>query len=271
LVAIRTASGWHHVVGKIHTVDHTDAYDTLAILDRSGFGPRSEYSVPRPLVYFPSLRLLLEEKSPGTPAKDVFLTGTLAARLEAAARSAQWLVRFHETAPRRGPITDGATLLGRAEHWAKRIAPLSTDFARKSRQLYHYLAAQGPPAAARLEAGHGSFMPEHVLLDESRTTVIDFDEGDVADPARDLAWFIVSLERLGLKATGSPRAQADGVNRFVQVYRAARPGAVQSVDFYRVLEYLHRARRDLVKRIPPRPDWADLMLEEGLRVIEGRS
>src|SRR5207244_653947 len=75
-------------------------------------------------------------------------------------------------------------------------------------------AAIPTPGSFEPCAGHGSYMPEHVILSGRRTMVIDLDEYDVADPARDLAWFIVSLERLGLKKRGSLRAHDQSVDAF---------------------------------------------------------
>jgi len=34
--------------------------------------------------------------------------------------------------------------------------------------------------------------------------------------------------------------------------------------FYKAAEYLHRARHDLYKRIPPVPEWAEKMLDQAL-------
>src|SRR5205814_6856632 len=40
-------------------------------------------------------------------------------------------------------------------------------------------------------AGHGSYIPEHVIFSGWRTATIDLDEYDVGDPGRDIAWFIL--------------------------------------------------------------------------------
>ena len=110
-------------------------------------------------------------------------------------------------------------------------------------------------------------MPEHVLLSSGRTTVLDLDECDVADPSRDVAWFVVSVQRLALTQLGSLEALDDVVNAFLRAYHdSSEPGAARHLTFYRMLECLHRARRDLFKRIPPVPEWAEIMLDEGLRL-----
>jgi len=98
--------------------------------------------------------------------------------------------------------------------------------------------------------------------------VIDLDEHDVADPGRDVAWFVVSLQRLALVHRGAFHA-LDGPGRhFLESYLSAGSGgATAHYPFYRALECLHRARRDLWKRVPPVREWAEIMLDEGLRAL----
>jgi hypothetical protein len=113
-------------------------------------------------------------------------------------------------------------------------------------------------------------MPGHVLLSGARTVAIDLDECDVADPGRDAGYFVVACQRVALKHVGLLHALDDMAECFLRSYAAAwgyAAGAVAHVPFYRALECLHRARHDLVKRIPARPEWAAMMLDEGLRVL----
>src|SRR5439155_702257 len=93
-------------------------------------------------------------------------------------------------------------------------------------------AAIPTPGSFEPCAGHGSYMPEHVILSGRRTMVIDLDEYDVADPARDLAWFIVSLERLGLKKRGSLRAHDQSVDAFQDAYRASGPRVAEPAEVH---------------------------------------
>jgi len=111
-------------------------------------------------------------------------------------------------------------------------------------------------------------MPEHVLVNGERTVTIDLDEYDVADPARDLSWFIVSLERLGLKKQGSLRVHDRSIEAFLRAYVGSGPrNALSHLSFYKAAECLHRAHRDLYKRFPPLPKWAETMLDEGIDAL----
>jgi len=151
--------------------------------------------------------------------------------------------------------------------WRNQIATFGEPFAGKCEQLFRSLQAATPRGSVDARAGHGSYIPEHVILSESRTVTIDLDECHVADPSRDVAWFIVSVQRLALTQLGSLKALDDVVNAFLRTYHdSSEPGAARHLPFCRMLECLHRARRDLFKRIPPVPAWAEIMLDEGLRL-----
>ncbi|HEY6156597.1 MAG TPA: phosphotransferase [Gemmatimonadales bacterium] len=267
-LGVRTESGWHTVIGKVHTTDRSDIFRVMTAVRAAGFGTDSEFSIPEPLAFLPTLQLLLEERVQGSAAKEVFLGGGPLEQLAAAERGARWLARFHATAPRLGQTAEPEALLERARHWADRIATFEGSLAAKAAQLLRRLEdARAGAGIDGFRAGHGSYMPEHVLLSHGRTAVLDLDECDVADPSRDVAWFVVSVQRLALTQLGSLKALDGVVRQFVDTYKeSSEPGAARHLTFYRMLECLHRARRDLFKRIPPVPEWAELMLDEGLRV-----
>jgi len=266
-VAVRTESGWHAVIAKVHTDDRCDVFRTMAAVRDAGFGPGAECSIPEPLRYLPSLHILLEEKVPGTQATEIFLHGAPHERSAAAERCARWLTQFHATAPQpgSGPAIADELLLSRA--WRDQLASLGEPFAAQAALLFRRVEAAAPaPGRGAHRAGHGSFIPEHVLLSPGRTAVIDLDECGSADPARDVAWFSVALQRLALKHLGSLHALDECVERFSQTYAACQ-GVPPSIPFYRALECFHRAWRDVHKRVPPAPQWAATMLSEGLWVV----
>ncbi len=267
-VAVRTERGWHEVIGKVHSVDRSDVFRTMDAVRRAGFGAEATYSVPQALLYLPSVHVLLEEKVPGPAAMTVFLDEHSDQHAAVAEVCGRWLARFHEAAPRIGTPVDVADELARIRHWTERIAGFGEGLAAKAEVLRGRLEATSPPpGTAAYCAGHGSYMPEHVMLGGPRISAIDLDEFDLADPGRDLAWFVVSLQRLALKQRGSLHALDGAVERFLQTYRVAGGAArLVNLPFYRAMECLHRARRDLVKRRPSVPKWAEIMLDEGLRL-----
>ena len=268
-IAVNTEGEWHRVIGKVYEVDHARAFQRREAVWHAGFGSGAEFAIPRPLVYLSWWRVLLEEKVEGPSAKEVFLGDSPDEHIATAERCGRWLARFHTAAPRLGNMVDIRDKFPRFRQWADQVASFGEPFASKGELVYRNLEAAAPaPDTVEYCAGHGSYIPEHVLLSGGRTVTIDLDECDLADPARDVAWFIVSLQRLALAHLGSLRALDGPAEHFLRTYDLSdRGGAAAHVPFYRALECLHRARRDLYKRVPPVPEWAEIMLDEGLRAL----
>ena len=200
---------------------------------------------------------------------EIFLNSGPDERIMTAQRCGAWLAQFHNVAPRQGNLAEPDHLLPQTRYWTERIKSSGESFARRSESLSEKLEAAVPNSrTVEFCPGHGGYMPEHVFLNGKRTICFDLDEHDVADPARDLAWFIVSLQRLGLKRLGSLRARDIEVDAFLKSYATARDqNALRHLPFFKAAECLHRAHRDLYKRTPPIPQWAEIMIDEGLSAL----
>src|SRR5205814_10175372 len=169
-----------------------------------------------------------------------------------------WLGRCNVKGSLEGHLNEPGGLFGSVRYWAGALQEGGGRLASKGELLLRKLEAAVPAALGGFEprAGHGSYMPEHVMLSGSRMVGIDLDEHDLADPARDLAWFIVSLERLGLKKQGSLRIHDRAIEEFLRAYVAAGPPkALSHLSFYKAAECLHRAHRDRFRGKPPIAGW----------------
>jgi hypothetical protein len=258
------------VIAKVYAVDRVDVFSAMESIVAGGFGPAAENAIPPPLAYLPSHHVLIEEKVHGPQAMEIFMTDDSVKHLSTAQRCGQWLGRFHMEAPRQGHLAEPKELLVSLRYWADKIQGAGDPLASKAALLLRKLETALPAVVHGFEprAGHGSFMPEHVVVNGERTVTIDLDEYDTADPARDLAWFIVSLERLGLKKQGSLRVHDRSLEAFLRAYVGSGPrNALSHLSFYKAAECLHRAHRDLYKRIPPVPEWAEMMLDEGIDAL----
>ncbi len=263
-VRVKTEQGWRSIIGKVYSNDRPDVMIMQKAVAQSGFGPDGKFAIAQPLAYVSSLRILFEEKIQGKLAMELFLNGSPDEQTEAARRSGKWLARFHSYAPRLGRTTAPKELLPQISYWSERIKRSGEPFASKSESLFRRLDSTMPDSVESC-CGHGSFIPEHVFLNGPQTIAIDLDEHDVADPSRDLAWFIVSLERLGLKQGLSLRAHDREVTAFLETYVSARNlDASKQLPFFKAVECLHRAHRDLYKRTVPIPEWSEAMIDEGL-------
>jgi len=274
-IGLRTESGWHFLIGKAYHYDRLDVFQAMKGIQQAGFGPRDEFSIPAPLDYLPSLRLLLQEKVEGPVAKEVFKSGDERIRAAAAERCALWLARFHELAPKAGPISSPSDYITSKtmRRYSLKIAKLVGRHAQKATQLLHRLKdASASLSAVEMRAGHASYTPRQIILAEGRTVVFDWDGYDVADPARDVGRFLAALRRLALGWLGSARAMDETVEVFLNTYLAAGPPeARKNLSFFAAATYLNLAKHTLCRPGPhkqEKQDIAEAVLDEGLRVLE---
>src|SRR3989454_4273847 len=204
-IALGTTTGFRSLIGKVYATDRADVYEAMERIWRAGFRQDQEFSIPRPQGYLPELRLLLQEKIEGTRAKEIFLKASDRDRAVTAERCARWLVRFHATAPKAGPVFEISKHLATLERRARHIAEVAQPLGEKAGRLFDRLVI----AAARLSsiemcAGHGSYSHDQVILADGlpfnggkgHTITFDWDGYDVADPCRDVARFTVGLRRV---------------------------------------------------------------------------
>jgi aminoglycoside phosphotransferase (APT) family kinase protein len=269
-MAVRTATGWDALIGKVYASDRADVYRAMDEIRRAGFGPAAECSIPEPLAYVPALRLLLQEKAHGRRAKEVFLTGTEPDRADAAARSARWLARFHATAPRAGPIAELTQHLDTVPRWSRTIAKLGEPFVSQARRLSQRLHEAAASANGRPRcAGHASYHCHQIILAERRTITCDWDGYDVADPCRDVARFLVALQRLAFKYLGSLQALDGAARVFLGTYEALSPFEVaSSLPVYRALTCLRLAKYEANRPLHTWAEGIEALLGEGLRVLD---
>jgi aminoglycoside phosphotransferase (APT) family kinase protein len=269
-IAVRTPAGEDSLIGKVYATDRSDVYRAMEAIRRSGFGYEDEFSIPEPLGYIPGLRLLLQEKVHGPRAKVVVLSADASERAEAAARAARWLARFHASAPRSGCVTPFAEQLDAIQRWSDTIAGQGEPFAFPARRLARRLMEEAASlGGGDLCAGHGSYACHQIILAEGRTVTVDWDGYDLADPCRDVARFIVALERLALKYLGSIRALDAAAEVFLQTYQALSPLDVAAkLPWYGALTCLRLAKYEANRLVCDFPEGIAGLLVEGLRLLK---
>ena len=269
-IAIRTKGGWHYLIGKVYSRDRADVFEAMKRIWQSGLNREAEFSIPRPVAYLSSLRLLLLEKVEGMLAKRLLLEGNASQRVEVAERCALWLARFQALAPQQGKIMDVQRILRHSERRVRFIVDAGVPFADKARKLFQRLT-DGPPNLERnaMCAGHGDYKHEHQFLHPQGSTVtFDWDCYDIADPCRDAALFVIYLERLALSGLRSIRELDFASQAFLKTYvAAAQPGVAARLPFHKAALYLQEAKRDLGEQHPGWLERAEIMLDEGLRTM----
>jgi hypothetical protein len=269
-VGLRTEKGWYFLIGKVYHDDRPDVFQAMEGIRQAGFGPRDEFSIPQPLTYLSSLRLLVQEKVDGPSAGEIFKTGDDENRSAAAERCARWLARFHAYAPRVGQVFYFHRYLDPLRQRLNKIGELNEPLADKAAHLLRRL--EDAAAALRpveMLAGHGSYSGNQVILADRRTVVIDWDGFDVADPARDVGRFLAALRRLALGRLGSIRALDRAADIFLRTYRGVgRPGAEKNVRCFEAAACLKLAMHHLSHPVPRWREKTEAMLQEGLDVLE---
>src|SRR6266571_6689121 len=157
-ITLETYGIFHDLIGKIYAADRSDTYQTMEALWLEGFDQNSENSIPRPLIYIPSLRLLLQENFGGVSVREIFLGSDRDKQLEAAERSAHWLAYFHNLAPRLTEASPPEKQLARMKRWARRLAELGDAVTEKSEQLFEKLEGEySQLRGAEVTACHNSY------------------------------------------------------------------------------------------------------------------
>ena len=268
-IALNTANGSQELIGKVYAEDHADVYQAMQEIRRAGFDSEAEFAIPRPVSFLAPLRLLLYEKVPGTKAKDLVLSPNESDRILAAERCARWLARFHTIGPRLGRVFHLNDHLIALEGYWRRLADLGRPFADKAGRLFEELKTTASGLGSiEMCPGHGMYTADQVLLAGDRTVTIDWDGYDVTDPSRDVARFIVALQRLALKKLGSIH-DLDVVGEvFLKTYiSAGRPDVSGRLPFQKAAICLERAEHDVDKQARGWRERAQVMLDEGLRVL----
>jgi aminoglycoside phosphotransferase (APT) family kinase protein len=269
-VTLPTTEGSLNLIGKVYAHDRSDVYQLMEEVGRAGFGPHDEFSIPRPTAYLPMLQLLLQERVDGQPATESFLSDHESEGTAVAERCARWLAQFHAIAPRIGPRFHWGDYLLAIERWSRRLGALGEPFTSKAGELCKRLEA----AASKLQhmdlcAGHGSYTHHHVVLAKGRTVTIDWDDYGLADPSRDVARFIVGLQRLALRSLGSIRALDGAAEVFLKTYVASSgPKILANLPFYKAAICLRLAKKDVKRQAALWYEKAEATLDEGLRILD---
>ena len=97
----------------------------------------------------------------------------------------------------------------------------------------------------------------------------NWDGYDTADPCRDAARFVVSLERLALKELSSIHDLDEAIQIFLKSYWISKhPRFATRLGFYRAALYLRAARRDVISRSSRSLERAQIMLDTGMRALD---
>jgi Phosphotransferase enzyme family len=267
-ITVPTTTGHKDLIGKVYAEDRPDVYRFMQEIWQAGFDSKEDFSIAKPLAYLPSLRLLLYEKVGGTCARSFIMDGNGPNRVAAVERCAKWLARFHARAPRTAPALRMEEALRAWEARLQHLIDPESSLARKASRVVAQLKAISPSSnSVEMCAGHGMYTCGQVLLLEGHTVTIDWDTFNLADPSHDVARFLVDLKRKALKYFGSMRVMDWSEEVFLKSYTAAGGPPLSTLAFQQAAICLERAKSDVEKQRPHWEEQAEMMLDEGLRIL----
>jgi aminoglycoside phosphotransferase (APT) family kinase protein len=184
------------------------------------------------------------------PLATLLGTGTRSEAVEGCRAAARWLARLHQSHIRVGKAEPAWTSMGIFSVPGRliEVGSIGTngtaallEILRQFRRQLEFL-----PGATRLAQTHGSYHPGHVLIADGAIAAIGLDHSLPADPAKDVARFIVGLEAGALDGRYDSSTASIAAGAFLEEYLSIAPGleTAISVDPYvechRLLERLER-------------------------------
>jgi len=281
------------VVAKTYEDDTGQrVYDSMKALWDSPLGRSPTVTIAEPLAYDPELKLLVQGPIPGkqilkTLIERVVAHPTSAADTELTAylqKTAHGLATLHTCNVEVGTVHTWEDEAAGVAAFVRRLTigvPALADAATPFFTYLHSVATAFPADA--VVPTHGTFRPAQVLLDAHRIGFIDFDSFCQAEPAMDLALFMVSLIDTGMSvleqedhdATDIPLqslqldrlAQLDAMaETFLREYSALHLVSRPRVALWAALNMMELVVRCWERAKPGRLNHMMLMLERHLRL-----
>lgn len=197
-------------------------------------------TVPEPLAYIPSMRMLVQEYVPGETLEESIDSSDFMTRIS---QSAAAIAKLHSSAihpVKRRTLNDELTQLTR---FCADLIIQRPEYANSfSRQLDALCGLASDAALGDPVPSHRDYYYSQILFADRRVTLMDLDLLAYADPALDVGNFIAHLRFLGLQKRFDVRALDDAASHFLEEYlqmaRGLRVSAfLSSLAFYENATY----------------------------------
>ena len=214
-------------------------FSVMKTLRSNGFGEDSRLRVPSPILYIPALSFLMMEQAQGEPLREV-----LERRSDPdpyVKGAARWLAKLHscnitvDGASSRDDEIANSHRYARAALWL--LPTLRSEIQSISNQLIDAQKTLQPCVGKPI---HGDYHPRNIIVSPDLTTVIDFEEARMGDPAFDVGYFTAQTKMT--HGLGDTTLQA--VEAFLQEYQENQPNKdqdfVQRAAVFEAQTYLQR-------------------------------
>lgn len=211
------------VIAKTYRGDQgASTYAGMQALWSSKLGTSDAVTVAEPLAYEPELKVLLQGPVRGESTltdltRSAFASGSPEALGDVFAyvdKTALGLAALHTSGVTYGETITWAERVADVEEQLSWVAALAPELTGAAAPLLTRLAereAEHPPDP--LVPTHGSFRPNQVLLNAGEIGFIDFDRFCQAEPALDVASFLVGLKKAGRLDADDGAAERSDVRR----------------------------------------------------------
>jgi Ser/Thr protein kinase RdoA (MazF antagonist) len=257
--AVRTRAGVPAVAKLYPSGGGEQTYANMAAVWRSSFGERRRPpGLPQPLDFVPEAGALIMERLPGRPLVEL-------GPVREIDDVVPLLVALHESDAVPSKRRNWARVVRSAKRKAAKAEARTPDLGALFRETAEALAAV-ELADAELVAGHGDFTPRNVLAGPGRLALIDWDRFQLADPARDVAYFGAWCFVWSLRRGGPP--DWTPLERTAIRYAELRPGSAleQRLPFH-VAAGLVRIAHGIVELWPHDAPLVPRLLEAARRQL----
>lgn len=210
---------------------------------------QNQLSLPNPYSYDPTRHILWQEAVTGQPLAKMLPEANLPQLAAGAGHQLAMLHNLKLDIPVGITIEDEKEDLGRNLTSISRALPMLAD--RCQRIYERLLSSLETLQSAPLVPIHASFKPSHLLVENGRCTLIDFDGTALGDAAYDLGRFIAHLRAAEAKGRLDPETVNRAVTCFITTYNrsADNPVALTRINWFTTSLILSSHINKVVKRM----------------------
>jgi len=219
------------------------------------------FDVPEPVAYLQDHLALVQKAVPGRSLADLlFETNDPRPMMR---RVAGALAVWHSLPPptsRRRPASAELDDVGRAAALVSTVRPSLTEAVREVVALVAGRLNDVEPAPT-----HGDLKPDHVLIDDDRTALLDLDLFAGADPVLDVGSMLAKLAGMRVRRGAEPARLAASANAFAEAYFEAVPARWRNrLPCHHAAALLQEASGCFRNQLPGWPALMCALVEEAL-------
>ena len=260
----QVGSASRRAIGKIRPAGKNERdVRSLQELWAAGLRPPARFTVPEVLAYVAANDCLVTEFAPGVLVGETLRSTGDA--MDAMRRSGECIAALHESGVRAQRVaSDAAEELLR---WREELMGVVTDDRSRFANLCDAVRERVAASASDSVPAHGDFHPEHVFVDDTRVTIIDFDRFGLRPRGDDLGLWLARTATIVFRKEGSFAASRDLRQEFLTHYRLP----VRSVDVgsWMALYFIKSAWFGIAKRKRPHLERVSPLLSAAARCLSG--